>query len=516
MALTKASYSMITGAPINVKDFGAVGDNVSRPLSTVTEFQGQNTTGWTLAQWQAIFPHVVSLAQTLDWAAIQAAIDYADRIPFRREAVYIPNGYYVITTSLQVPSFASILGQSQTGTIINNQTVPMTEDGQIVNKDPAAFIFVTIENLTLRGGTRGISIDVSSETAGCVFTNVGMDLHTDFNVAVNKLLQTSTWTNCTFANAQYGLYVPAFTSNANTFVNCGFLNNTRACVYFRTSEVNDFIGCRFEGGGIANRTTIDVDDTRNLNFIGCYFEATNEILVGETNSFNSIMFDGCHFTGAARLGQAGFFPYQFVSDGIIQFGNNNWGAVNSNGPAKMFSSGMNWSGQFDVGGIAAPQLGSTSVNTVYTAYTKQKKTITSKWVAAPASLSRDILRFRKPSADGSTTNLKAMTGKLTLHYYGLDSLGNEQSFAREYLVFVRCAGFGVMASVITLGTNSAVAFGATLTVQQKTGATANDLYIESVFTGIDPATDVGSLFQWSFDYIHGSVNEVDYIECDIV
>ena len=516
MALTKASYSMITGAPINVKDFGAVGDNVSRPLSTVTTFEGQNTTGWTLAQWQTIFPHVVSLAQTLDWAAIQAAIDYADRIPFRREAVYIPNGYYVITTSLRVPNFAAILGQSQTGTIINNQNVAMTEQGQIVNKDPVSFIYVTIENLTLRGGARGISINVSSETAGCVFTNVGMDLHTDFNVSVNQLLQTSTWTNCTFANAQYGLYAPAFTSNANTFVNCGFLNNTRACVYFRTSEVNDFIGCRFEGGGIANRTTIDVDDTRNLNFIGCYFEATNEILVGETRSCNSILFDGCHFTGATRLGQAGFFPYQFISDGIIQFGNNNWGVVNSNGPAKMFSSGMNWSGQFDVGGIAAPQLGSTSVNTVYTAYSKQKKTITSKWVAAPVSLSRDILRFRKPSINGSASNLKAMTGKLTLHYYGLDSVGIEQSFSREYLIFVGCTGFSTMGSRITLGTNSSVPNLATLTIQQKAGATADNLVIEAVFTGINPATDVGSLFQWSFDYIHGSVIETDYIECDIV
>lgn len=516
MALTKASYSMITGAPINVKDFGAIGDNISRPLSTVTEFQGQNTTGWTLAQWQAIFPHVVSLAQTLDWAAIQAAIDFADRIPFRREAVYIPNGYYVITTSLQVPNFASILGQSQTGTIINNQTVPMTEDGQIVNKDPAAFIYVTIENLTLRGGTRGISINVSSETAGCVFTNVGMDLHTDFNVAVNQILQTSTWTNCTFANAQYGLYVPAFTSNANTFVNCGFLNNTRACVYFRTSEVNDFIGCRFEGGGIANRATIDVTDTRNLNFIGCYFEATNEFAVVETGSCNSILFDGCHFTGAARLGQVGFFPYQFVSDGIIQFGVNNWGVVNSNGPAKMFSNGMNWSGQFAAGGDALPQLGNTGVNTLYTAYSKQKKTITSKWVTAPVSLSRDILRFRKPLIDGATTNLKAMSGKLTIHYFGLNNVGIEQFFTREYLVSVRCVGFAVMAATVALGSNSAVPNGATLTLQEKAGATGENLYIEAVFTGINPATDVGSLFQWSFDYIHGSVNEADYIECDIV
>ena len=516
MALTKASYSMTTGAPINVKDFGAIGDNTSRPLSTVTEFKGQNTTGWTLAQWQAVFPHVVSLAQTLDWAGIQAAIDYADSVVFERRSVYIPNGYYVITTSLKVPSFAAIIGQSQTGTIINNQTVAMTENGQIVNKDPIAFIYVTIQNLTLRGGTSGIVINVSSETAGCVFTNVGMDLHTDFNVNINKLLQTSVWTNCTFANAQYGLYVPNFTSNANTFVHCGFLNNTRSCVYLRSSEVNDFIGCRFEGGGIQDRATIDVTDTRNLNLIGCYFENSNEVAISETGSCNSIFVDGCHFTGAARAGQPGLWPYRFNSDGIIQFGNNDWGSVNSNGPAKMFSNGMNWSGKFLAGGDSFPQLGNTSVNTLYTAYSKQKKTITSKWVAAPVSLSRDLLRFRKAVVDGASSNLKALTGKLTLHYFGITSGGFGQRFVREYMVFVKCVGVGVISSSITLGTNDTSAGAATLTVQQKTGATQTDLYIEAVFTGINPATDVGSLLQWSFDYMHGSVNDVDYIECDVV
>jgi hypothetical protein len=500
---------------VSVKDFGAIGDNTYRPLSGVNELNGQNTTGWTLAQWQAVFPHVVSLAQTLDWAAIQAAINHASRTAFTREAVYIPDGYYVITTSLQVPNFATILGQSQSGTIINNQNVAMTEQGQIVNKDPAAFIFVTIKDITLRGGTRGININVTSETAGCVFTNVGMDLHTDFNVSVNKLLQTSTWTNCTFADADYGLYVPAFTSNANTFTHCGFLNNSWASVYFRSSEVNDFIGCRFEGGGVQGRATIDLTDTRNLNLIGCYFEATNEVAVGESGSCNSILIDGCHFTGAVRAGQTGWFPYQFVSDGIIQFGNNSWGEVNSNGPEKMFSNGMNWSGKRDTGGVSLAQLGNTGVNTLYTAYAKQKKNITSKWVAAPVSLSRDLLRFRKASIDGANSNLKAITGKLTIHYCGLTGGGFEQVFCREYLVFVRTAGFGTMAAVITLGTNSSVG-GATLAVQQKTGATPNDLHIEAVFTGIDPATDLGSLLQWSFDYMHGSVNELDYIECDVV
>jgi len=62
MALTKVSYSMIKGAPVNVLDFGAVGDGV-----------------------------------TDDTAAIQAAVDAAGK-----GTVYFPQGSYLITTCINV------------------------------------------------------------------------------------------------------------------------------------------------------------------------------------------------------------------------------------------------------------------------------------------------------------------------------------------------------------------------------------------------------------------------------
>ena len=66
MALTKASYSMITGAPANVKDFGATGDGT-----------------------------------TDDTAAIQAAITYIYSFANaggtgRPPALYFPTGTYLI------------------------------------------------------------------------------------------------------------------------------------------------------------------------------------------------------------------------------------------------------------------------------------------------------------------------------------------------------------------------------------------------------------------------------------
>ena len=71
MSLTKVSYSMIAGAPVNVLDFGAVGDGV-----------------------------------TNDTVAIQAAIDAAPQ----GGAVYIPNGTYVINDAIIVNKAVTIYG----------------------------------------------------------------------------------------------------------------------------------------------------------------------------------------------------------------------------------------------------------------------------------------------------------------------------------------------------------------------------------------------------------------------
>lgn len=65
MSLTKVSYSMIEGAPVNVLDFGAVGDGV-----------------------------------TDDTSAIQAAEDYATSLGVPA-ALYFPAGNYAITSSIQ-------------------------------------------------------------------------------------------------------------------------------------------------------------------------------------------------------------------------------------------------------------------------------------------------------------------------------------------------------------------------------------------------------------------------------
>jgi hypothetical protein len=82
MTLTKATYSMITGAPFNVLDYGAVGNGVAD-----------------------------------DTAAIQAAVN-ACFATSNKGAVYLPAGNYKLTDAIDVPYGVSIYGDGGTASVL--------------------------------------------------------------------------------------------------------------------------------------------------------------------------------------------------------------------------------------------------------------------------------------------------------------------------------------------------------------------------------------------------------------
>ena len=113
MTLTKATYSMIEGAPVNVLDYGAVGDGVAD-----------------------------------DTAALIAAINYAGA---NSKAVFIPAGNYRVTSSIELR--CSIYGDA---TYYNDVTT-ITADNAI-----AFSVLVndtTQPNLRLRGNIEGINFN---------------------------------------------------------------------------------------------------------------------------------------------------------------------------------------------------------------------------------------------------------------------------------------------------------------------------------------------------------------------
>lgn len=71
---------------VDVKNFGAIGDGLSHPLS---EFYS------TLTEAQGVYPHALALTDETDWAAIQAALNTGKN-------VYVPDGNYLINEPVAI------------------------------------------------------------------------------------------------------------------------------------------------------------------------------------------------------------------------------------------------------------------------------------------------------------------------------------------------------------------------------------------------------------------------------
>jgi polygalacturonase len=137
MALTKVTYSMINGAPVNVADYGAVGDGT-----------------------------------TDDTAAIQAAINYASSLNGYIETIFAPGKTYLVG-GLVPKAGVSINLQGSTIKLKAAGNVPIFFDGG--------------------SGVGGSNFDVSNGTLDCNQAN-----NADINVVGGVWL--SNWTNLVFDN----------------------------------------------------------------------------------------------------------------------------------------------------------------------------------------------------------------------------------------------------------------------------------------------------------------------------
>jgi parallel beta-helix repeat protein len=126
MSLTKVTYSMISGAPVNVLDYGAVGDGV-----------------------------------TDDTAAIQAALNAA-------ENVVLPVGKYRITAALNVPKNTSFVGASG---VSNNR---FTRSGAVLEaKDSIIYVdfgeTITDSNIATYYANAAVTLNAGANFVGISF-----------------------------------------------------------------------------------------------------------------------------------------------------------------------------------------------------------------------------------------------------------------------------------------------------------------------------------------------------------
>lgn len=448
MTLTKATFSLIDGAPLNVRDFGAVGNGIAD-----------------------------------DTVAIQAAINAgAGSVVGAARGVYFPSGDYYISAPITVPNYTSIFGDGPQKSRINLEGKPYTSH-IFTNANPTTWGWLNIQNFGFRGGSYGL-YNASASQEQWNLSDVVFEIQTIAGIRSDVSFQINNLKNVWFYACTRGVIVGAGFMNMNNFVGCDFaaLGFEAILAAVGSSEVNNFDGCRFEAGGVVGRKTIALTSARNTNFNGCYMENTHDIFLEQTSS-SGTTFNGCHFTGAI----AGTTPYIFTSDSVVEFGTNTWGA-RSNGPTKMSVLGDN-----------QDKLGKNNKIVAYNS--KQKANLVGQSTAlAVGSTVINTVNFNRIFTSATLTDNSALFGQLRVIVQQVVTGPFTQQLMVTIPVFVDITSNGAYS----------INFGTTVTNRDTTsaGLTAVPSVVSSTTVAVTIATTTAALqsgfVTWEFDSFSGA------------
>lgn len=265
MSLTKATYSMIEGAPINVVDFGA--DNTGAIDST---------------------------------AAINNAIQYAKTNGFG-VVVFAP-GSYTVSGKLDVK------GNFGTGILLegNNCTITSTADTSVFSVNaalpepaPQYRINAAFQNFKVIGKGKAYTSAVGFEIVdsaqvrltNCVIQSCYRGLY-----GVGCLI--SDFSQLYISDCYYGVQFEKSVSFAPNDIHlsyCKIYNNTIGIRHVDFTQGSaTYIGCEIEGNNLSGNTTDGIRvteffDAGKVSLIGCHFELNP----GEYNIFYSSSGSGC-------------------------------------------------------------------------------------------------------------------------------------------------------------------------------------------------------------------------------
>jgi hypothetical protein len=248
MSLTKVSYSMISGAPVNIIDYGAVGDSNGTP--------GNGTD---------------------DTVAIQAAVTYANANGL---SVYLPSGIYRITASINftgVQAKTDFIGESNFDTQIFadfTSVTPVAALSVANTNNPRAY--VGFKNFQLVGikdpNVSGIYSNFGSEFTE--FENVWVrNFYNGFVLATNyhvKLINCQAWYN-TNNGFQVGFTIDGTLAASNNvaFIGCLATYNEANGYYIKACRALGMVQCDGEANVFAN---IYLDTVYGASLTGIYME----------------------------------------------------------------------------------------------------------------------------------------------------------------------------------------------------------------------------------------------------
>lgn len=268
MSLTKATYSMISGAPVNVLDYGAVGDGV-----------------------------------TDDTVALQNAINAS-----KNKKLFFPSGVYKITSALTLdPAFNYYIegegrnpGADAVSTIVNAGTGNAIE---IITAGTDNLFY--LKDFGIRGNMSSGAGIVANNAAQLTLENLWVTNHGFHGVKLTKCYNARV-KNCVISqNGQHGLWLDEQCNNV-TVLTCLVNGNARKdggyaniAVIGTSGKENlsvSLIGCDFTAAGLTPITTVTsaynliIQYTNSINVFGCYSEAAVTDLVYSDSSAHCISF----------------------------------------------------------------------------------------------------------------------------------------------------------------------------------------------------------------------------------
>lgn len=236
MSLTKATYAMINGAVANILDFGAVGDGTTDCTN-----------------------------------AIQSALDSG------ANSVYVPDGVFLVTDTLETPSNVVLFGSSKSSAQIK-LSASAPNGTHVLSLQP----FTTVRDLWIRGnwdlvttGQSGVGIyakDLSVAMHGLTIENVQIDRCKSVGLYVyegayfrvyNLISDTHGLDAVYLEGASAGSFTTTEIGGMSTFSSCpnGYGLRLKNCHSSRYTFISEYtLGVAFEG------------DHRALLFDSCYFE----------------------------------------------------------------------------------------------------------------------------------------------------------------------------------------------------------------------------------------------------
>jgi Pectate lyase superfamily protein len=333
MSLTKVSNSMITGAMVNVLDYGADASGVTDSTSAI----------------QAAF----NAAKAIALATVTYGV-----------TVYFPRGSYKTTSTLTIPYYVNLLGETTEGSIIVSQFNSDTFTEELAS-GVSVLYFTRIEELSVlkcntdgTNNTTGKIFNFHKYMSFCSFRrlrlyggeysvfmeNVGYSLWNTFEqincyyaticaIYIGQGSNATRFNDCSFNVSASGVSILGTSFNI-IFVGCAFEGNTLSAISLENANVY-LSGCYLEQYG--SQTLFSITGTGTVDVVGSFVNPSSTGYLGTlNNSSNAVRYSNCTLYNIPATYWDGTYGKQ-----LIQFSDNN--AIGTT-PAKL--QGYNISGTF--------------------------------------------------------------------------------------------------------------------------------------------------------------------------